>query len=328
VVLVSLELSARVYRLFVDPPTAGYGYPPGLFSWDPDCEYRCTPGFRGFFVGGLYEGVPIRINRDGYRDEEFEPERRAGLYRVAFLGDSVTFGAGVPVERRFSDLLRGADGPGGTVETQNFAVNAYTAWHYAQQARAVLPRYAPDAVVVGLCLNDLEGKEHSWPRKHVAAPDGSFVGDYLNPQRRQWRPRDVSAFWNVLWELERRWKNRDPWRRRMRKLGAEWEDPTLREGLRAHLLAIRDAVAPRPLVVLLLPEAHDVSDPERFGLPRREARALLEASGLPYLDPFDDFRADPEPLSLFLENDSIHFSPPGHERIAARLREWLASLPR
>lgn len=320
---------ARVYRVFVPVPSVEYGYPSGLFTWDPHCEYRCTPGFRGFFTGQDYADIPIRINTEGYRDVEFEKARTPGTLRVAFLGDSVSFGAGVRAEDRFSDLLRVGD-PDAPLrrETLNFAVNSYTSYHYAQQARHVVPAYAPDVVVVGLCLNDLEPKQESWPRKHVAAPDGSYVGEYLRPDRKErLRTRDLFAFVSITSELETRWKNRDPWRIWMKHLGGQWEDPSLREELRANLVALRDALAgsSSQRVVLVLPEAHVLADPARFGAPREQALALLGELGIPHIDVFEDFRKDADPNGLFLTGDSVHLSPRGHARVAHLLDAWLAS---
>lgn len=324
VVLVALEGMARVYRVFVPVPEVGYGYPPGLFTWDPLSEYRCTPGFRGFFRGPLFGDIPIRINAEGYRDEEFSAARAPGLQRIAFLGDSVTFGSGVRAEERFADRLRAeAQGP---LETQNFAVNAYAAWHYAQQARGVLPRFQPDLVVLGLTLDDLDRKGKSWPRKTVVAPDGSYVGEYRRPgHRERLRTSELSAFLSITSELETRWRNRDPWRAWMRAAGAEWSDPERRAALREHLAAVRDALAPTPLLVLVLPEAHDLADPERFGMPRRTALAMLDELGIAHIDVYEDFRRDPDWRSFFLPDDSIHLTPQGHARIAALLRAWLES---
>jgi lysophospholipase L1-like esterase len=332
VVLVAIEGMARVYRLFVPAPSVEYGYPSGLYAWDPHCEYHCTPGFRGVFSGSGYAGIPIEINSAGYRDAEFERERTPGTRRIALLGDSITFGAGARVEQRFSDLLRtAAASPAPRIETQNFAINSYTSYHYAQQSRFVLPEYAPDIVVVGLCVNDLEPKEESWPRKHVAAPDGSYVGEYLQPshtRRAHWR--DYSALASVLAELETRWKNRYPWRTWMKRTGRKWQDPARLAELRANLTAIRDAnqQASRDLVVLVLPEAHELTDSEHYGLPRRTALALLDELGIARIDVSEDFRQHAEPSELFLEGDPVHLSSQGHARVARLLEQWLAETRR
>ena len=326
-VLAALEGTARIYRLFIAAPSVEYGYPKGLYTWDPCCEYRYTPGFRGFFEGRLYDQVPIRINSSGYRDEEFTRAHPPDARRVAFLGDSVSVGAGVRAEDRFSDRLRGRVVAARRLETLNFAVNSYTSWHYAQQTRAVLPDYAPDLVVVGLCLNDVERKEESWPRKHVAAPDGSFVGRYMQPGGRRPRLRELSALASLLWELDTRWRNRDPWRVWMHHLGGEWQDAAARAELRANLVAIRDenGRAGRDLVVLLMPEAHDLADPAHYDAPRRAALEMLDELGIPHIDLFEAFHRESDLAALFLPGDSVHFSPRGHARAADVLAAWLAT---
>jgi lysophospholipase L1-like esterase len=321
-VLGTTEGMARTYRHFVSPPDVGLGYPPGLYVWDPLCEFRCKPGFRGAFRD-RYSKVPIRINSAGYRDDEFAPERTPGRERIAFLGDSVTFGPGVRAEERFSDLLRAAAAAHGTpIETQNFAINAYNAYHYAQQARSVLPAYHPDEVVLGLCLNDIEPKERSWPRKYVAAPDGSYIGELYDPAAHM-PLREWSSLVSVAFELRTRLRNTDTWLLHMHQTVEEWQDPMQRAVLAANLAAVKTALAPHPLVVLLLPEAHDLADPAQFGGPRREALALMRSLGLEPIDLFEDFRQDSDPAGLFLAGDALHFSPRGHARVAALLAHRL-----
>jgi lysophospholipase L1-like esterase len=321
-VLGTTEGMARTYRHFVAPPDVGLGYPPGLYVWDPLCDFRCKPGFRGAFRD-RYSEIPIRINSAGYRDDEFAVERTPGRRRIAFLGDSVTFAPGVRAEERFSDLLREAAAARGTqIETENFAINAYNAYHYAQQARSVLPAYQPDAVVLGLCLNDIEPKERSWPRKYVAAPDGSYVGELFD-QDAGARMRDWSSLVSIVFELGTRLRNTDTWLLHMRAIMEEWRDPVQRAALARHLAAVKSALAPRPLLVLVLPEAHDVADPTRFGAPRRAALLLVKSLGLEPIDVFEDFRRDADPPSLFLPGDALHLSPRGHARVAALLEDRL-----
>ena len=137
------------------------------------------------------------------------------------------------------------------------------------------------------------------------------------------RTRDLFALVSITAEIETRWRNRDPWRAWMRAVGQEWSDPKRRAALRSDLAAVRDALAPTPLLVLVLPEAHDLADPERFGMPRREAIAMLDALGILHIDVYEDFRRQPDWPSLFLPEDSIHLTPQGHARIAALLHDWL-----
>ena len=53
-------------------------------------------------------GVDVRINQRKLRDAEYPYERPAGVQRVVMLGDSVTFGWGVPAEATVSKRLERA----------------------------------------------------------------------------------------------------------------------------------------------------------------------------------------------------------------------------
>jgi hypothetical protein len=51
--------------------------------------------------------IEYRINSKGLRDDETTYEKPEGTYRIVLLGDSLTFGFGVPIEKHFSTLLEG-----------------------------------------------------------------------------------------------------------------------------------------------------------------------------------------------------------------------------
>ena len=328
VLLLGLEGLARTYRALVPPAEGvGYGYPPNLFTWDDACEYRCTPGFRGFFESARYGDVPISINSDGYRDREFSRTKTPGVERVVFLGDSITFGSGVPAEVRFSDLVGSELAPvGSAYESLNLAINDYTFHHYLQLVRKKVPRYDPEIVVIGFCLNDLKPKETSGPRKNVRSPDGSYVGKHLLPDYgNEFSTREASAFIGLTSELRTRWKNRDHWRIWSRMIEEKWEDETLVENLRRDMIALRDDLRrqARRLVVVVLPELTDVRESDRFGGPRKTVITMLESLGIEHLDPHPIFAAESDPEGLFLFGDTAHYSGRGHQLAARAIRAQL-----
>jgi hypothetical protein len=49
--------------------------------------------------------VDFRTNSKGLRDREFAYERKPGTLRVLMLGDSLTVGWGVPVEKSFLQIM-------------------------------------------------------------------------------------------------------------------------------------------------------------------------------------------------------------------------------
>ena len=46
-----------------------------------------------------------RANSLGFREREFQLQKPDGVYRIAVIGDSISWGPGVPVPERFSNLI-------------------------------------------------------------------------------------------------------------------------------------------------------------------------------------------------------------------------------
>ena len=98
-------------------------------------------------------------NVGGYNGIYHPPERRPDTLRVAVLGDSFTFGWGVPAEQAWPALLEerldaelaraGID-----AEVLNFGVPGYNTWLELLHWRRVVSRYAPDVVLLGYYSND------------------------------------------------------------------------------------------------------------------------------------------------------------------------------
>ena len=103
-----------------------------------------------------------RINSAGVREREALTEPKpAGQRRVICVGDSFTFGWGVPEEqgwvRMLEDELRSA---GDDVRTVNCgAAGTVCIDEYVDGLRQRFARFEPDAVVLTICLNDLMGSD-------------------------------------------------------------------------------------------------------------------------------------------------------------------------
>lgn len=122
-VFLLLELAGFVfYKLEVSKPVSGYGYPAGLIVAHPQLGYSYQPHYSGHFKGTAYQDIPIEINAQGFRDADFSAASGDGE-RVAVLGDSVVFGAGVSAKRSLYGLSRRiwSHGPGyGAPHTQSW----------------------------------------------------------------------------------------------------------------------------------------------------------------------------------------------------------------
>lgn len=95
-------------------------------------------------------------NSDGLRDREHAVDKPPGVFRIVFLGDSVTEGFGPQdsrvYSRHFEALLRQAGLP---VEVFNIAVAGWSTLQEATAYRVIARKYRPDQVFLEFCLNDV-----------------------------------------------------------------------------------------------------------------------------------------------------------------------------
>lgn len=122
-------------------------------SW----RHRYSSNERGHFQHG--DGVRYEINGQGFRDEDFSIERIPGTLRIAFVGDSFGFGAGVEAGYSVPDLLEPllSERMGCPVEVLNFSTPGYSARHEHRLLRQQVMDYHPDLVLVWYFLNDAKG---------------------------------------------------------------------------------------------------------------------------------------------------------------------------
>jgi lysophospholipase L1-like esterase len=105
-------------------------------------------------------GTVIRTNSHGMREREIPIEKPASVVRIAALGDSYTFGFGVPGRRAYPRVLESLlnDGAQGEArfEVLNFGVGGYSTRDEAIVLRHRALAWKPDLVILGYALNDPE----------------------------------------------------------------------------------------------------------------------------------------------------------------------------
>ena len=129
--------------------------------------YRGLP-VNGVTADGLYTwGHRVENNRYGLREREFAEPKPAGLHRVMVLGDSLTWGAGLAVEQRYTAVAErllnadaGHEGP--RFEVLNFGVSGGPTVLERDILRMMVDRVEPDLVVVGFCLNDPQPRSQDY----------------------------------------------------------------------------------------------------------------------------------------------------------------------
>jgi len=145
---------------------AGGNHPRFLFQADAESGYTLRPGFHGEEISlGKEFDVPVAIDAQGLR---VQPHAGPLQPRILAIGDSITFGEGVPADSTFSALLENALG----VRVDNAGVPGYSSAQMVGSLRRYLPVLKPELVM--MTLSPL------WDRQRVATPfvykDGYIVG--------------------------------------------------------------------------------------------------------------------------------------------------------
>lgn len=101
------------------------------------------------------------INRWGTRDPDFQQDKSPETYRIAVIGDSVSFGYGVNYAESYPYILqsilnqnREKTPKKNPVEIINFSVSGYGMDAYLEMYRTKVRFFHPDMVLVGYVQND------------------------------------------------------------------------------------------------------------------------------------------------------------------------------
>jgi hypothetical protein len=105
-------------------------------------------------------GVPVTINSNGLRGDEISTPKPANTIRIVAVGDSITFGYGIPVENTYVKVLeRRLNASPLDSRTRYEVLNGGTLggslsdyYHFLTQKAEVLQ---PDIILIGLALNDI-----------------------------------------------------------------------------------------------------------------------------------------------------------------------------
>src|SRR5262249_55474855 len=146
-----------------------------FFQFDPLLGWANLPNSHGQFSRLEFRHA-VDINSLGMRDREVT-DKRPNELRVAFLGDSFTWGVGATYGERFTEVLERLDP---RVNALNFGVSGYSPIQYLLQIDKVLA-FKPDYVIVAFCLgNDLTDNLTPDPYRHpkpyaTLSDDGSKI---------------------------------------------------------------------------------------------------------------------------------------------------------
>lgn len=266
---------------------------------------------------GVSFGATVFSDSNGFRVPENYRYPQAEK-AILLLGDSVTFGVGVPEEQTFAGLLRSSDG---SIIVYNAAVNGFSLPDYLRTAERALSEHPEiDEVILFYCLNDFReiGQSEEKPAsasglagvKRLIASAFAGMNEFLGPR---------SKLYVLITGL-----TTDPSRRYF-----EWDMSLMNAASErtAEILEpiekINDLVKQRngKFVVFLNPYEFQLRKEGGDFSPQDKMIEYLKAKGIQYVDTRDAFRQIPRPSSAFLFADPMHLSAAGHRVVYDQLIE-------
>lgn len=270
-----------------------------------------------------YERAPgahlaeITHDSHGYRGPERSLDKPPGVFRILALGDSITYGAGIPFERTYPQVLEALlGGAAARVEVWNGGTIGYNARQEALWLERAGLAMHPDVVLLAACANDLG------PRQlERTTANGTVIREYAPPLV----PLVLGAGPLARAISERsalaRLANRAAARVSPAAASAPILDPQANENGAAYA-RIRDlaAAAGARTAMVVFPMLGATDD----GLEavRRRIEEIGAALGIPTLDLADTFRAVPPADLRLVASDPWHPNATGHllaAQAAARL---------
>lgn len=149
-----------LFTIFIVVLAVSILYVAEFFFWVADPQRKLPPHNR--HVSGIrYNwGQPIYNNRLGFRSHDVSPKQK-DTFRILALGDSITWGAGIAVEQRYTNLIEqrlNRDFAPRRFEVHNFAVSGGPMVQHAQILERYVDIVQPDLILVGFCYNDADTK--------------------------------------------------------------------------------------------------------------------------------------------------------------------------
>ena len=255
-------------------------------------------------------GVNVKTSSQGLRDRDYPQTKGPREHRILVLGDSLTFGWGVAVERTYPKILEQILNRVGSSDTVYQVINAGVGNYNTVQEVAYFKqrgiRYRPDEVILGFYINDAEP---------VPQPADSWLA------RTSYLYVLASSGWD---SFMRNFGAKSGYADYYRRLYAE-ENP----GWQACRQALEDLIKMCkregiPLRLVLLPELHFPNDTYPFASIHDLVATIARRHGVPVLDLQRAFIGH-DPKSLWVSLGDAHPNEKAMEIIATEIYTSMAA---
>lgn len=159
-----------------------------------------TTGDTNTYLARRWTEANVHLNQLGFRDKEVEDIKPAGVYRIAVIGDSFTFGQGIKADDRFTNLVEKSLNSGGNnYRVLNFGRQGTETVDHLETLRKTVLRLKPDFVLLQWYVNDFEGRDKSGLPQYLPLVPSRFLSMRLNRSsvlyyliNRQWKSLQAS----------------------------------------------------------------------------------------------------------------------------------------
>lgn len=127
-----------------------------------------TTGDNRSYFAEKWKKKNVRLNSRGFREIEFDLAKPDDMYRIAVVGDSITFGQGVLENDRFSNLIKSYLANEGHYQVLNFGKCGAETIDHLKFLQDVVVKAQPDFVVLQWFPNDFEGSNKTGRPRYLS----------------------------------------------------------------------------------------------------------------------------------------------------------------
>lgn len=315
--IVCLLVFEAAVRISGWPVPTKKDYPEGMTIYNESRGYALNPGFQGTFPNS---NVSISINSKGLRDGEHNYEKQEGKFRILALGDSVTFGSGVPHEYIYHSVIeKNLIEKGYDVEVLNAGVGGY---EFSQQKTYYLEegyKYNPDIVIFGVVLNDLGKPDLGQIKSNFEKYNHETP--YDSPLRSAIKKTCNSCVfvYSIMFNFNKRYAD---------VIYGFWEDEEIREDYFSQLEELDSTFSGRgsEMVLVVFPytwQFSEFNDEYSKGLlPQEKLKEFGEQNGIEVIDLYPVLNRE-DYFEYFIPYDNLHLNEEGNVLVADYITEEL-----
>lgn len=335
VLIFSILLCLAIGELIVRVRVATKEYFAKKFPWEPyavsdSSGRRYIPHWDGVcnINGRKYRA---HTNSMGLRERELSLGKDDKIYKLLFLGDSITFGIGVEADNTFVRILENLlnmHPQAKSFATINAGVCGAFTFEEINLLKKVGIKYHPDVVVLNFYLNDIvvgspeDTKENKdeWEKTYfkykVSMPFKSFLAnhsEFYKFLRETYRnlllemnlikvPSTYCGEWGSSME-DNYYEKFGEYIREIKELGDK-------EGFK--------------LVIVFFPNYFQVSGESLDNVPQKRLSVIAQSESIPFFDLLPVFKAKRKARTFYL--DCAHLAPKGHQFVAENIYQFLKNI--